>query len=163
MVRTVWQFPMAALAMFALFLSAAGSQLQAQENNSKYFTDKNGVAIEGYDVVAYFTSNSATKGSARYSTEFDGATWYFSSKENKESFSKDPAKYLPKYGGWCAYAVGAKNTKFGTDAKTFKLYNGELYLFYNGEHGNTSVPWNLDEQSLKKEADKNWRAMSHKG
>jgi hypothetical protein len=56
--------------------------------------------------------------------------------------------------------MAAKNTKFAADPKTLKLYNGRLLLFYNGEHGNTSVMWNQDESSIMHKADGNWKQMT---
>ena len=145
---------------FALFNIIVLGFVQAQDTAGKYFVSKDNVAIEGYDVVGYFTQNKASKGSKKHSSKFEGITYYFSSEENKETFQKNPGKYLPQYGGWCAFAMGAKNTKFTPDPKTFKLYNGKLLLFYNGEHGNTSIPWNNDEENTIMKADANWSKIS---
>ncbi|MCP5048754.1 MAG: YHS domain protein [bacterium] len=132
------------------------------EAKGKHFVNDRNVAVDGYDVVAYFNQNEAVKGNKMHAATYDGVTFLFSSEANKKAFTSNPGNFLPQYGGWCAFAVGAKNVKFAPDPKTFKLLEGKLYLFYNGEHGNTSIFWNKDEASLKKKADSNWKKMSHK-
>jgi hypothetical protein len=82
--------------------------------------------------------------------------YHFSSPENKKEFRKNPSKYEPEYGGWCAYAMGAKGEKVSIDPETFKIINGKLYLFYNSFFNNTLKSWNKDETNLKAKADVNW-------
>ena len=72
---------------------------------------------------------------------------------------KDPKKYEPQYGGWCAYAMGASNEKVEIDPETFKIVNGKLYLFFHNFINNTLLKWNKDEANLKALADKNWQAI----
>ena len=62
---------------------------------------------DGYDLVSYFSKREPIKGKASISSRFGGLLFYFSSQENKDIFVNNPSKYLPKYGGWCAYAIGA--------------------------------------------------------
>jgi hypothetical protein len=124
--------------------------------HKKHYNLENGIAVSGYDVVAYFTQNKAVKGSKDNAVFYLGATYYFSSVANKEEFKKTPAKYEPAYGGWCSYAMGAKGEKVEIDPKTFKILNGKLNLFYNKLFNNTLTDWNKDETSLKKKADINW-------
>lgn len=137
--------------------------LTMAQTDSKYFVDENNVAIKGYDVVEYANQNAAVQGSSNFASENDGAIWYFSSAENKTTFEGNPSKYLPAYGGYCAFAVAAKNAKVPTDPETFKYYNGQLHLFFNdlwdGQKFNTIVPWNADEVNMKKTAEANWKAM----
>ena len=117
----------------AFLLSATFSSFaqDATALNKKHFNLDDGLAIKGYDPVAYFTSNKAVKGSKDLAVYSQGATYYFSSAANKELFKANPSKYLPEYGGWCAYAMGAKGEKVNIDPETFKIVNGKLYLFYN--------------------------------
>jgi YHS domain-containing protein len=119
------------------------------------------IAIKGYDPVAYFRLNKAVKGKSEYSINYQGVIYQFSSQENKDEFRKNPAKYEPEYGGWCAYAMGAKNEKVSIDPETFKFINGKLYLFYNRYFNNTLKSWNKDEVNLKQQADKNWSKIFH--
>ena len=127
------------------------------ELRKKHFnTGKSGVAIQGYDPVAYFESSKAIEGKQSFNLLVDGITYYFSSTQNKELFRANPAKYEPQYGGWCAYAMGATNEKVEIDPATFKILNGKLYLFYHTWVNNTFTKWNKDEASLKAKADNNW-------
>lgn len=153
----------AGLLMVALFAFIQVPTSTAQGNIS---TDENNVVLGGYDVVNYFTANQAVRGSVKHSTTYQGATFYFVSNEHKQMFVANPEKYMPKYGGYCAYAVAALDKKVPVDPQTFKIYNGELLLFFNdysdGTPVNTIVPWNQDEQDMKKKAEANWKSLSKK-
>lgn len=127
----------------------------------KHFNLDDGIAIKGYDPVAYFTQNKAVKGSKDFAVYHQGVTYYFSSAANKESFKANPSKYEPEYGGWCAYAMGEKGEKVSVDPETFKILNGKLYLFYNKYFNNTLKDWNKNEATLKKNADANWPKLFH--
>ena len=145
---------------FILFTLAAN----AQQSNGKYNTTSENVAIGGYDLVAYFNQHDAVRGNSSHSAKHDGVTFYFSNAENKKAFQKDPQKYLPQYGGYCAFAMAAKNAKAPSDPSTFKLHDGKLYFFFNdfyeGGPFNTIVPWNADEASLIRKANANWKKMN---
>ncbi len=128
---------------------------------TKEFNLEKGVAIQGYDPVAYFLQNKAVKGNKQFIALADGVTYNFSNAANKDLFIKDYKKYEPQYGGWCAYAMGATNEKVEIDPETFKIVNGKLYLFYHSWVNNTLNKWNKDESDLKAKADKNWMAIFH--
>lgn len=141
------------LFLVVLFISTS---IFAQKTN---YNLKKGFVAEGYDVVAYF-SNKAIEGNKKYTTEFDGVNFKFSSKENLETFKKDPKKYAPAYGGYCAYAIGAKAKKVSIDPKTFEIRDGKLYLFYNSWGTNTLEMWQKEgAEKLKEKADKNWKKI----
>jgi YHS domain-containing protein len=123
---------------------------------AKHFNLENGLAIQGFDPVAYFTQHKAVKGNKQYVATYDGVKYYFATTANKNLFLKDTKKYEPQYGGWCAYAMGATNEKVEIDPETFKIINGKLYLFYHSWVNNTLTKWNEDEVNLKKKADANW-------
>ena len=125
----------------------------------RHFNLEKGVAVQGYDPVAYFIQNKAVKGSKSFATLTDGVTYYFSSATNKELFLKNPKMYEPQYGGWCAYAMGSSGEKVEIDPETYKIVNGKLYLFYHTWINNTLTKWNTDESSLKAKADKNWQKI----
>ena len=148
------------LAAITLIISVAGFTQEAQRKK-EYNLSKNGLAIEGYDPVAYFKQNKAVKGSSSNAVVHQGVTYYFSSVENKEEFKKNPAKYEPEYGGWCAYAMGNDGSKVDIDPGTFKIVNGKLFLFYNRFFNNTLKSWNKDEASLHAKADANWKKIFH--
>ena len=138
------------------------STLFAQDINGlrkKSYNLEDGLAIQGYDPVAYFKQNKAVKGKKDLALVEGGIIYYFSSVENKEEFKKTPSKYEPEYGGWCAYAMGASNDKVEIDPETFKIKNGKLYLFYHSWVNNTLTKWNKDEVNLNAKADKNWQVL----
>ena len=123
---------------------------------TKDFNLEKGLAIQGYDPVAYFTQSKPVKGYKQFAASAEGVTYYFSTAANKELFVKQYKKYEPQYGGWCAYAMGATNDKVEIDPETFKIVGGKLYLFYHSWVNNTLNKWNKDEVNLKSKADINW-------
>lgn len=142
-----------------VFLAIASSMAFAQADlRTKQLNLDNGLAIQGYDPVAYF-SKKAVEGKKEFSYKYEGATYYFSTAGNRDAFIKDPARYEPQYGGWCAYAMGAVGKKVEVDPETFKIVDGKLYLFYNALLNNTLPKWNKDETTLKQKADQNWRGI----
>jgi YHS domain-containing protein len=154
---------MRSLLIFAL-LAICSLQALAQDATllrKKHFNSEDGIAIKGYDPVAYFTQNKAVKGKKEMSVLHQGIIYYFSSAANKETFKANPFKYEPEYGGWCAYAMGNSGEKVSVDPETFKIVNGKLYLFYNRFFTNTLKDWNKNEATLKKNADANWPKLFH--
>ena len=130
-------------------------------SQTDYFTKK-GVAIKGYDVTEYF-NNTAIKGSKEYSSQYDGATFYFASEANKNKFDISPEQYVPQYGGYCAYAIGVKGQKVSINPKTFEIRDNKLYLFYNKLGTNTLDLWNKQNpEALKTKADEYWLTVSKK-
>ena len=92
----------------------------------------NGVAINGYDPVAYHTQNKALKGDAAYSVVWNGVFWYFASQENSERFRASPVNFAPKYGGYCAIAV-SRGLTAKVNPEIWHIENGELFLFFSEE------------------------------
>ncbi|RMH15626.1 MAG: YHS domain-containing protein [Gemmatimonadetes bacterium] len=127
-------------------------------------TNEQGVVLGGYDVVSYFERNEAVRGSADHSADFEGATFWFSSDENRRKFQEDPTRFTPAYGGFCAFAVAAKGAAVPCDPRTFKIRDGRLFLFYNDFHEgrplNTAVLWNKDERAMLEQADRNWETLT---
>jgi len=146
---------------FLVTVSAVCTTNAQVAQRTKEFNLEKGVAIQGYDPVAYFTQNKAVKGNKQFAALADGITYNFSNAANKDLFIKDYKKYEPQYGGWCAYAMGAANEKVEIDPETFKIVNGKLYLFYHSWVNNTLNKWNRDETDLKAKADKNWMIIFH--
>lgn len=138
------------------------SGISFAQNDSKRITEynlENKVAILGYDPVGYFTQGKAIKGKKDISVSYHSVVYKFSSTENKETFLKNPSKYEPQYGGWCAYAMGSSGGKVEINPETFKIIDGKLYLFYNAYFNNTLKSWNPDEANLKVKADNNWKKI----
>ncbi len=116
---------------------------------------KGGLAIGGYDPVAYFTESEARKGSADHSLSWNGATWQFKSAANKALFEANPEKYAPQYGGYCAYAM-ASGDLVSINPKAWDVYKGKLYLNYS------SVVWAIWGRNRKgyiSRADKRWLSI----
>jgi len=125
--------------------------------NANLNLDKSNKAVQGYDLVAYFTENKAIKGSKEFALNHAGVVYWFKNLENKNAFRKDPSKFQVAYGGWCAYAIGETGDKVKIDPKTFKLVDGKLLLFYNFYFNNTLTKWNENENTLKTKADEFWK------
>jgi len=136
----------AALAVAALAASASAGE----------FFEKNGVAVRGYDPVAYFKDNQPIKGAAAYTAEYRGSTFHFASQANRDAFAADPAKYAPQYGGFCAYGA-ASGYKAAIDPAAFTVVNGKLYLNYDRA---VQKEWNKDVPGFIAKADKNWPTVS---
>lgn len=141
-----------------LFTLLIFSSLAAQDN----YNLKKGFAAKGYDVVAYF-ENEAIKGDDKFISEYDDVKYKFSSENNLITFNSNPEKYVPQYGGYCAYAVAVKGEKIDINSKTFQVIDDKLYLFYNKLGVNTLENWN-DEgvEKLKKQANENWKNLVKK-
>ncbi|MCF0061765.1 YHS domain protein [Dyadobacter chenwenxiniae] len=146
------------ISIFLLLALGLGQAFaQTVEIRKKQFNlEGSGLAIQGYDPVAYFTMNKALEGKKEFSTNFNGTVYRFMSKQNRDEFAGNPARYEPQYGGWCAFAMGKKGEKVEVDPETFKVIDGKLYLFYNKYFNNTLKSWNQDEARLKAQANKNW-------
>ena len=134
---------------------------QTAARKAQYNLAKSGLAIQGYDPVAYFVNSKAVEGKPEIATEYNGVTYRFATAKNKEAFTANPAKYEPQYGGWCAYAMGSKGEKVEIDPQTYKIVDGKLFLFYNKLLTNTLPMWNKDEAHLKTDADRNWTKFVH--
>ncbi|RZS99645.1 YHS domain-containing (seleno)protein [Aquimarina brevivitae] len=138
------------LFLFSILISSA--------QQDKYYSKK-GFVAEGYDIVAYF-DQQAVEGKETYTTEYDGAKFKFSSQKNLVAFKNNPKKYVPQYGGYCAYAIGKNGKKVSIDPETFEIRDGKLYLFYNSWGINTLNKWNEEgAESLRAKADKNWKKL----
>jgi len=95
--------------------------------NARLNVDRNDVILKGYDPVAYFTRHQAVKGKPAIQTRFGGAIYYFASVANKVAFTRNPSKYLPQYGGFCAYHLTKGELK-DSDPTAFLIYKGKLYV-----------------------------------
>jgi len=137
-----------------LSLGTAAAQ-QSVSTGSAQNLNPQGIALDGYHAVSYF-SGSPTLGRAGYAYTFKGAIYHFAQKTNLETFVSNPDKYTPAYGGWCAYAMGESGDLVEVNPKSYKIVDGDLYLFYKTELVNTLKRWNNNEDQLRKAADANW-------
>ena len=120
--------------------------------------DASGMALRGYDAVAYFAVDSAVKGDAKYSYVWNGAKWLFSSEENMNKFMANPEAYAPQFGGYCAYAVSEGYTA-DADPEAWKVVAGKLYLNYNRDVQKT---WEKNEAERIENGKKNWNQFKTK-
>lgn len=126
-----------------------GLAQQSSLSVDHFNTESENLVVNGYDVVSYFSESEPIKGKQSISTDYQGLLIYFSSQENKRKFLDDPEKYLPKYGGWCAYAIGNSGKKVDVDPFSYSIKNGELYLFYKSYFNDTREKWIQNHKELK--------------
>lgn len=151
--------------VFLLFFISLGLQAQQPDKKGRvetYNLSDDGVALDGYDAVSYYADDEPKKGVSEISYTHKGLTYYFLSTANRSTFKKTPQKYEPAYGGWCAYAMGDDGLKVKVDPETYKIIDGELFLFYNSFWNNTLPDWNENEEALKANADNNWDTLIKK-
>jgi len=116
------------------------------------------IGVSGYDPVAYFPEGGGRpqKGLIRLAFEYRGVTYRFASEENRERFKAGPEKYLPAFGGWCAWAMGEVGKKVDVDPESFEIRDGHLYLFYRDRELDTRALWQKNPEELRRKANANW-------
>jgi len=130
---------------------------QVKAQKEEVFTSHS-QAIKGYDPVAYFKEAKPVKGSDEYSFKWKDANWLFSSKENRDSFSLNPEKYAPQYGGYCAYGL-SEGHKAPTDPNAWTIVDGKLYFNYSLK---VKELWIKNPTERIEKADKNWPMLKDK-
>lgn len=137
-------------------LLASGQQYNGHFLNN---VDANGVIIDGYDAVAFFTDNKPVKGDPQFSYTYEEATYQFASREHLDLFKANPEKYKPQFGAWCAYAVSLGRTA-PIDVNTFSIIDGRLVIQHNQRAVNG---WNKNPEGNLKLADKYWPKVTANG
>jgi YHS domain-containing protein len=140
---------LALVAALAAFASSAPAGAGPAVNKG-YF---GGVAIEGYDPVAYFMESRAVKGSDAFAYDWLGATWYFANAEHRELFTTQPARYAPQYGGHCALGTAFGESTANIDPEAWSIVDGKLYLQYS-KGGREE--WEQDRAKRIAAADQKW-------
>jgi YHS domain-containing protein len=140
---------------FHLALAISVMTMPAPAWSGAVNVDGVGLAIQGYDPVAYFNQNQAIAGSAEFTASHAGATYRFVSARNLDAFLQDPAKYVPAYGGYCAFGM-AQGYKAPVEPDKFTIVNGRLYLNYNGVVQST---WRKEIDGNIQRADTNWKEI----
>lgn len=120
--------------------------------------NRNGIAIGGYDVVAFFTDSKPIMGNKSFSYQWQDVSWYFASQQHLDSFRLSPEKYAPQYGGYCAYGT-SEGHKAPTEIDTWKIVDGKLFFNYNKA---VQKLWLKDQQNLIKKADERWPLIKDK-
>ena len=144
-----WLFGLIVVAAFTVF---AGLQARAAETAVN--VNNEGVAIDGYDTVSYFTPVGARRGKAEFHTEWAGAVWYFATAENLAAFESDPERYTPQFGGWCAFALSTGHFASDVDPReAFTLRDDKLYLNWSRR---VKRRWLNEVEDNIATADSNW-------
>lgn len=139
-----------ALVLFAMGTAWAGEKSAVNQ--------KKGVAVKGYDMVAYFTQSKPLRGKPAFKTRHNGSTWWFANEDHLNKFKADPEKYAPQYGGYCAWAV-AKNSLANIDPEAWRIVDGKLYLNYSPR---IQRKWEKDIPGHIEAANGNWPAVLSK-
>ena len=138
--------------IFTLGVTAA---LFADSKADPINKDRGGVAIKGYDPVAYFTQSKPVKGSPTFTYQWMNSNWWFASGGDRDEFARNPAKYAPQYGGYCAYGVSQGHT-VSIDPEAWAIIDGKLYLNYSQGVKKT---WSQAIPKHIQEADRNWPGL----
>ena len=120
--------------------------------------DKTGVAIQGYDPVAFFTDHKPVKGDPKYLVKHDGAIYLFATKQHRDLFKENPSKYEPEFGGYCAYGV-SRNKLVEIDVDAFQIVDGKLLLQYSK---GVRDDFNKDQAGNLVKANANWGGLVEK-
>ena len=134
--------------LFLLFMLGVSTLASAKPVNTTF----TGLALKGYDPVAYFTLGRPVKGDARLTFEWKGATWRFSTTEHRNAFVAEPERYAPSYGGYCAWAM-SQGRLANIDPEAWKIVSGKLYLNYNDD---IQKRWERDIPGFIAKADAAW-------
>lgn len=119
------------------------------------FYNSDGVAIEGTDPVAYFTEGRPVEGNEEITYDYSGVTWRFASAANRDAFAAEPERYVPQYGGYCAWAVSQGYTA-STVREAWYIEDGKLYLNYSK---GVQSRWQEDIPGHISKADANWPGL----
>jgi len=141
---------LALIVLSAVSSFAAGKQLLN--------LDSNGIAIQGYDPVAFFTEHKPVKGVRQFHSEYNGAKYLFASADDKTAFDKEPAKYEPQFGGYCAYGASRGKTA-PIKIEAWQIVNDRLLMQYDLD---IKGEFNKDQQGTLKKADQNWPGLVDK-
>lgn len=137
--------------VFALTLTAAWAAAPVDPVNK----NRSGVALKGYDPVAYFKQAKPVKGSAQFTHEWMGARWQFASAGNRDAFAANPSQYAPEFGGYCSWAVSQGYTA-DVDPDAWKIVDGKLYLNYSKD---VQKKWEQDVGKRIEQANRNWPGL----
>ena len=144
-----------------LLLPACGAPGSFAQDELTVRVSDSGVAVGGFDVISYL-SDDPQLGASEWRAQHGGATYWFASRENRDRFQEDPQRYLPAFGGWCAWAVAdGEGSLVAVDPKSYLVQDGRLLLFYDGWLGDTRELWRAgDGARLLGAADTNWARMT---
>lgn len=139
----------------AILFSALSGILAAKELHN---LNRDGVALQGFDPVAFFTDSRAVQGNSQFQSQYDGAKYYFASAEHKAAFDKEPGKYEPQFGGYCAYGA-SQGHPAPIKIEAWQIVNGRLLMQYDL---GIKDKFNKDQQGNLRKADQNWPGIVEK-
>ncbi|CAL2065528.1 YHS domain-containing (seleno)protein [Tenacibaculum sp. 190524A05c] len=140
-----------------LFLTSLSTYGQDKKANN---IDNSNIALQGYSPVSYLDLNLAQRGSKNYKSTHEGVTYYFTSEAQKSTFDSNPKKYLPQYGGYCAFGTYA-GAKFRVDPNKFLVISNKYYLFLNNVELDAKQLWlkEKNDEKLISKANNNWKKL----
>jgi hypothetical protein len=154
--RSIDRRPASLATLLLLVLASSGLPTAADAATKPVNASRlSGVAIHGYDTVAYHLEGKPLKGSDAFEHQWNGATWRFASAAHRDTFAADPGKWAPAYGGWCAYGV-SKGGTYDIDPAAWSIVDGRLYLNYDLDVRTT---WLEDPGGYISKANANWTSM----
>ena len=142
-----------------LFVLLGSTSLYAQDKKANNIDNSN-IALQGYSPVSYLDLGLAQRGNKAYKSTHEKIDYYFTSAEQKAKFDRNPSKYLPQYGGYCAFGTYA-GAKFRVDPNKFIVKDGKYFLFLNNVELDAKGLW-LNEKNHKKlvaKANQNWSKL----
>ena len=147
------------LALIVGVAAAVGACSRTSPTTALAFnTHADGLALRGFDAVAYFAVDNAVKGDPKFEYAWNGAKWLFSSEENMKKFRANPEAYAPQFGGYCSFAVSEGYTADG-DPEAWKIADGKLFLNYNKQ---VRGKWEKDQGARIEKGAANWKAFKTK-
>lgn len=147
-----------ALSVLGASLYSASASAYDEQSVSAVNVDSQGIALQGFDPVAYHLQGAPAKGKAALSEKFEGATYWFASTGNRDTFRSNPGKYAPAYGGFCAMGV-ALEKKLDIDPQLWRIVDGKLYL---NVHKAAQGRWLEDPKANIRQADAIWARIQGK-
>ncbi|MCW8885673.1 MAG: YHS domain protein [Motiliproteus sp.] len=149
---------MTALRTLILSTLLLSFNLLAADENRAWYPYDSGLGADGYDLVAYFNESEAARGSETFTEQYGGKEWRFKSAENRSLFIKQPEKYLPQYGGYCAYAASQGYLAFG-DPQQWSVHKGKLYFNYSQL---VKARWSWQREDYIVQGDRYWPELQAK-
>ena len=148
----------AALAAVGVLVLAAAHMTAQSTTSRTTYNSTRGVALDGYDVVAYFTEGRPVKGTPDFAHTWEQTTWRFASAAHRDAFAAASERYAPQFGGFCAYGV-SRGYAVDIDPNAWTVVNGRLYLNYSKSVQRT---WDTDRATFIQRAEANWPAIAAK-
>lgn len=148
------RYLMSALCALTLTFGAVAAKAESDGYEDQVVNSTSrGVAIDGFDPVAYFTAGEATKGDPTIRASHQGRTWLFASEENRDLFTADPVAYAPQNNGWCTWAVAHEYAAESDFIDGWFIDDGKLYMTWSAE---VKEKFLKDKDNLLQQSASNW-------